>query len=130
PGERRSAPSALWRGARVPFVLPARPLAPPAAADWPALVQAPHAQVRVKDLGLRPLLRTEGGRPITTRAGWEKAREALRAEWLRRLGPAPARPAALDARAGKAEDLDGYRRRLVRFRTEGDDFLPAWLPTP
>jgi dienelactone hydrolase len=84
----------------------------------------------VQDLGLRPLLRAEGGRPITTRAEWEKARQALRAEWLKRLGPAPERPAKLDARVGKAEDLDGYRRQLVHFRTEGDDFLRAWLLTP
>src|SRR4051794_19194094 len=102
----------------------------PAPTDWPALVQTPNARVPVQDLGLRPLLQTEDGKPITTRAEWEKARRRLRAEWLERLGPAPARPPRLDARVDKSEDLDGYRRQLVRFRSEGDDFIRAWLLTP
>jgi len=102
---------------------------PPSKVDWPALVQKPNARVAVQDLGLRPLLETDG-KKITTRAGWEKARQALRAEWMKRLGEPPARPEKLDAFERKSETLDGYSRQLVRFRSEGDDFIRAWLLVP
>jgi dienelactone hydrolase len=97
--------------------------------DWPALVQKPYARVRPVDFGLRPLLES-GGKPITTRAAWEKARQELHDAWMKRLGPFPARPDRLDVRIEKTEDLAGYRRQLVRFRSEGDDTIRAYLLTP
>src|SRR5262249_36006331 len=102
---------------------------PPSKVDWPALVQKPNARVAVQDLGLRPLLERDG-KKITTRAGWEKARQALRAEWMKRLGEPPTRPEKLDAFERKPETLDGYSRQLVPFPSEGDDFIRAWLLLP
>lgn len=99
-------------------------------SDWPAITQKPHARLPSADLGLRPLLRTADGKPITTRADWERARNALRDAWLARLGPAPTRPATLDLRVEKTEALDGYTRRLVSFHSEGDDRLLAYLLVP
>ena len=105
---------------------------PPAPVDWPALVQKPHARLatRERELGLRPLLQTRDGKPITTRAVWEVARRDLHAAWMKRLGPWPARPAKLDVGAEEAEKGDGYSRRLVRFRSEGEDFVRAYLLVP
>jgi fermentation-respiration switch protein FrsA (DUF1100 family) len=98
--------------------------------DWPALVQKPYAHLPVADVGLRPLLVTAGGKKVTTRAGWEKARRELHDAWMTHLGRPPARPAHLDVRVEKTEDLDGYRRQLVSFVTEDDDRLRGYLLTP
>jgi dienelactone hydrolase len=102
----------------------------PPPMDWPAQVQKPYARVRPVDFGLRPLLVDSDGKPITARAAWEKARQGLHAAWMKRLGPFPARPDKLDVRIEKTEDLDGYRRQLVQFRSEGDDTIRAYLLTP
>src|SRR5438105_4096858 len=69
--------------------------------DWPALIQKPYADLPVPDLGLRPLLRARDGEKITTRQGWEKARQGLREAWLKHLGPSPEKPALLDVRIEK-----------------------------
>ncbi len=98
--------------------------------DWPALVQKPYRDLPLPDLGLRPLLRTNDGKEITTRAGWEQARQALRTAWQQRLGPAPARPAALDTRIEKTEKCDGYTRQLVSFHSAGGDRIRAYLLIP
>src|SRR5262245_60104065 len=74
--------------------------------DWPALVQKPHAKLPVRDLGLRPLLQTPDGKPISTREEWSKERERLRGAWLERLGKPPERPKDLDVREEKREQQD------------------------
>ncbi len=98
--------------------------------DWPALTQKPHAKLPVRDRGLRPLLQTPDGKPISTREGWGKERARLHAAWLDRLGKPPARPRALDVREEKSERQDGYTRRLVSFHSAGGDRLLAWLLVP
>jgi dienelactone hydrolase len=103
---------------------------PVAPVDWPALLQKPYAGRPVPDLGLKPLLVDADGKEITTAAGWEKARQALRARWVEHLGTPPEKPAGLDVRVEKAEEMDGYTRRLVSFRSEGDDRINAYLLVP
>jgi dienelactone hydrolase len=98
--------------------------------DWPALVQKPYAGLPIPDLGLRPLIRTEDGREITTRQGWEQARQGLRDVWLKHLGPNPEKPAQLDVRVEKTERLDGYTRERLSFASEGDDRIRAYLLVP
>ncbi len=98
--------------------------------EWPALVQKPYAGLPVPDLGLRPLLRTREGEKITTRQGWEEARQGLRESWLKHLGPSPEKPAKLDVRIEKTEQLDGYTRQLLSFVSEGDDRIGAYLLVP
>src|SRR5690348_9393494 len=96
------------------LLLPAaEPAAPP---DWPALLQKPYADRPIPpDLGLRPLLVTPDGKPVTTPAGWERARASLRDTWLARLGRPPEKPRDLDVRVEQTEQLDGYTRQLVSF---------------
>src|SRR5262249_48192829 len=84
----------------------------------------------VPDLGLRPLLRTRVGEKITTRQEWEKSRQELRQAWLKHLGPSPAKPAKLDVRVEKTEQLDGYTRQLLSFASEGEDRSRAYLLVP
>jgi dienelactone hydrolase len=110
------------------LLLPAAdPAAPP---DWPSLLQKPYADRPVPDLGLRPLLVTPDGKPVTTPAEWERTRAALRDAWLARLGRPREKPRDLDVRVEQSEQLDGYTRQLVSLRTEGDDRLRAYLLTP
>ncbi len=104
--------------------------AEPAPVDWPALVQKPYAELKTPDLGLKPLLVGADGKPITTKAEWEKAREAIRQAWLKRLGTPPEKPASLDVRVEKTETFDDYTRILLSFVTEGDDRLSAYLLIP
>jgi hypothetical protein len=100
------------------------------AVDWPALVQKPYAKLAVPDLGLCPLLVGKDGKKITTKTEWDQARKALREEWLARLGTPPAKPDRLDVHIEKSERLDGYRRQLLSFVSEGDDRIRAYLLTP
>jgi dienelactone hydrolase len=98
--------------------------------DWRALVQQPNARLPVADIGLRPLLKTSEGKPITRKAQWEGARTRLRQAWMARLGAPPARPEQLDVHAEKEEKLDGYTRTLLDFRSEGNDRVRAYLLVP
>ena len=104
-------------------------LAVAAPPDWPALTQAPHAKLPIPDLGLKPLLVADG-KPITTAAEWDKQRQRLRDAWLARLGPYPERPDGLDVRVETTEEVDGYRRELLSFHSEGGDRTRAYLLTP
>lgn len=98
--------------------------------DWPALLQKPFVGRPVPDLGLRPLLRAADGTKITTRAGWEKARQGLRDAWRKHLGPRPAKPATLDVRIEETKKLDGYTRQLLTFAAEGTDRIRTYLLVP
>ncbi len=93
------------------------------SVDWRALTQKPHAQLPLKDIGLRPL-------PAATRAEWDKARAALRDAWLDRLGRPPVKPDSLDVQIEQAEKLDGYTRQLLSFHSEGGDRVRAYLLVP
>jgi dienelactone hydrolase len=108
-----------------PCVLPGEP-----SFDWPALAQQPYAKATIPDLGLKPLLVTPDGKPITTHAEWYKARDGLRAAWRERLGKDAEKPANLDTRIERVETLDGYTRQLVSFAAEGDDRMRAYLLIP
>jgi hypothetical protein len=105
-------------------------LFPGTAVDWPALVQKPYLRLPVADLGLRPLLQTADGRRVRSKAQWEKVRRRLAAQWLERLGQAPARPKDLDIQVEKTERLDGYTRKLLHFHSEGPDRIRAYLLVP
>lgn len=98
--------------------------------DWPSLVQKPYAALNVPDLGLRPLLETPGGGKIIMPSDWPARRQEFRTAWLQRLGQPPDKPDQLDVQVEQDEPQEGYERRLVRFRTEGDDRLLAYLLTP
>ena len=51
-----------------------------------------YANLPVPDLGLRPLLATRDGKPITRKADWESARQELHKIWFAQLGKAPDKP--------------------------------------
>jgi dienelactone hydrolase len=104
--------------------------ADPTPIDWPALVQKPFAASKAPDPGLKPLLTTADGKPITSKEEWDRARTALRETWLKRLGEAPAKPLDLDVRIEKTETLDDHVRILLSFASEGDDRIPAYLLIP
>jgi dienelactone hydrolase len=92
---------------------------------WPDVVQKPHQKLPIRDLGLKPLVAK-----TDDQAAWEKTRAQLRAAWMERLGPPPARPEKLDVTIEKSEKLEGYERRLLRFLAEGDDYIRSYLLLP
>jgi hypothetical protein len=98
--------------------------------DWPMLLQKPYEKLPVPDLGLKPLLENKDGQPITTKEQWQPARAALQQAWEERLGPAPAKPANLDVKILKTEEVDGYTRQLVSFESADGDRMLAYLLIP
>jgi dienelactone hydrolase len=98
--------------------------------DWPALVQKPYAKLAIPDLGLKPLLLTESGKPITTKDQWLQRRAELHKSWLERLGQPPAKPDKLDVKIHKSEQVDGYTRQLISFHSADGDRLTAYLLIP
>jgi dienelactone hydrolase len=98
--------------------------------DWPALTQKPHARLPLPDLGLRPLLKTADGKDITTPQEWQRERARLQEAWQARLGKPPQKPAQLDVRIERTEELDGYTRQLVSFHSGDGDRLLAYLLVP
>jgi dienelactone hydrolase len=99
-------------------------------SDWRELLQQPYQHLPVEDAELQPLLRTADGKAITTKAQWQAARQQLETAWRARLGPSPAKPAQLDVQIEVSESLDGYRRQLLTFHSEGADRIRAYLLLP
>jgi hypothetical protein len=98
--------------------------------DWPALLQKPYEKLPIPDLGLKPLLQTKDGLPITTKEKWVPARKQLEDAWLERLGTPPAKPADLDVKILKNEHVDGYTRQLFSFHSADGDRILAYLLIP
>jgi hypothetical protein len=99
-------------------------------ADWRDVVQKPYTGLVVPDLGLRPLLVTEDGKPVTTAAEWRRTRETIQETWLGHLGKPSPKAGPLDVRVEKEEILDGYGRQLLSFASEGNDRILAYLLVP
>ena len=76
------------------------------------------------------LLINADGAPIATGEMWLAQRERIRAAWLDFLGPWNVEDAGNRHRI-LAEDLTaGCRRRLIRYATEPDEEVDAWLLLP
>ncbi len=98
--------------------------------DWVALLQKPFENRGIPDPKLPPLLQKADGQPVRTVEEWQVIHAGLRDAWLARLGAPPEKPAALDMLLESTEMLEGYERRLIRIRTEGDDLLRAYVLIP
>ena len=61
------------------------------STPWADRTQKPYEHLPVPDIGLKPLLSTDGQK-IDSKQAWEKQRQLLRAAWLQRLGKPPTRP--------------------------------------
>jgi hypothetical protein len=109
---------------------------PPARASqadvpWLDQVQRPPDALPQDAPVLSPLLVDDKGQPITTRAAWEQKRLAIRTWWLDFLGVLPiprAQPPKLELLA--EERVDGVVRQLVRYQTEPDQDVEAYLLKP
>jgi len=99
----------------------------PVVSDWKALIQvAPARRVGPE---LPSLLSTGGGRPIATRAQWEKRRSEIAAEWRAILGRPP-KPCPLAPRVVESLDCGDHIRRKVEIQVERGVWMPAWLFVP
>jgi dienelactone hydrolase len=98
--------------------------------SWPDRTQKPFENLPVPDLGLKPLLQTADGKKIDSKDAWEKQRQFLRAAWLQRLGEPPAKPKTLNVEVAGRENEPDHVRQLVRFASEGDDRIRAYLLLP
>lgn len=105
-------------------------LAAEPAFDWPAVVQQPYEASDSQGPFLSKLLGARSGEKIDTPAEWETERRRLSTAWRARLGKSPGVPRQLDVEVLETTTLADHARRLVRFRTEGDDRLRTYLLIP
>jgi hypothetical protein len=101
-------------------------LGAPPAVDWKQVIQKPHADLPVPDLGLRPILLTRDGKPITKKADWDQARQELHKTWLAQLGTAPDKPRSLTSASRKPRSWTATPGSLLASSAKG---TTASLPT-
>jgi dienelactone hydrolase len=76
------------------------------------------------------LLGGADGAPIATLEQWLAERERIRAAWLDFLSPWEVAAAGNQHRLLAEEQATGCRRRLIRYATEFDEEVDAWLLLP
>jgi dienelactone hydrolase len=85
----------------------------------------------VEGLGtVAPLLQSESGEVIKNLPEWKKQRAVIRDQWLKFLGPMPARPSSVKLEVLKEEKLPGVIRQLVRYEGEPGTFVEGYLLLP
>ena len=98
---------------------------------WLADVQKTPAKVPFEKLGyFAPLLEDAEGKPITTLDAWQKKRREIRADWMKFLGPMPARPKSNEFKVLREDQVKGCVRQLIRYECERDLFVEAYLLRP
>ncbi|MDP7274432.1 MAG: dienelactone hydrolase family protein [Planctomycetaceae bacterium] len=103
------------------------------AADvpWLAEVQTAPAKVPRKKIRLlAPVLKRADGSPVRTLREWTRHRQSLRADWMRFLGPMPARPISAAFTVLGEERLPTVVRQLVRYEVEAGQPGEAYLLRP
>jgi hypothetical protein len=98
---------------------------------WLAEVQRPPKVLPADAPRLAPLLVDQAGRPITTREGWQRKRQAIRRWWLEFLKPLPAerkRPPPIQVI--EEDRPQGARRQLIRYEVEPGLPVEAYLLYP
>jgi dienelactone hydrolase len=105
--------------------------------SWLADVRKAPAKPPRDGIGrLAPLLVDDGGRPITTRDGWERRRSKVRGEWQGFLGPMPDPRPTVRLEVLKTELVAGDKsampvtRELVRYEGEPGLFVEGYLLRP
>lgn len=99
--------------------------------SWLKSVITPPKTLPMVDTGtMRPLLQDTDGKPITTLAAWKKKRAALRAEWLKFLGPMPAKRPPVKLTVLKEDHPKGVLRKLVRYEAEAGQPVEGYLLIP
>lgn len=96
-------------------------LAATTPTDWPKLVQEPYMSIPTDSATLTSL-------PANADA-WKARRGDIMAAWLKHLGPKP-ELAPLGPIIESEEVVDGIRRILLSFATEGTDRCQAYLLLP
>jgi len=87
-------------------------------------------RARMKEGLLLSDLLTHRGRPVTSQSDWKAKTEDIRARILSVLGTAPAGTPDLDPEVLEEVREDGYVRRLVRYTSEPDERVPAYVLIP
>ena len=99
--------------------------------DWLSEVQCPPDEMSEDSRQLRPLLRDDAGRKISTRDGREERRNQVRQGWMDFLGPLDVKRPSPPTLKVLAEDrVEGVIRQLVRYRTEPGIDTEAYLLKP
>ena len=76
------------------------------------------------------LLHSVDGAPIATLEQWLAERERIRGAWLEFFGPWEVAAPGNQHRLIAEEQATGCRRRLIRYATEPDEEVDAWLLLP
>ena len=97
---------------------------------WLSQVQTPPASPPAPSRVLSPILSETDLRAPDALVHWGRRRAELQNDWLKWLGPMPARPASNSFEVLKVEPLDGLTRKLIRYENEPGQFLDAYLLEP
>ncbi len=106
------------------------PCAGPPDEALPFLAEVQTAPAGPTDDWPPSLLINADGAPIATGEMWLAQRERIRAAWLDFLGPWEVEDTGNRQRILAEELAAGCRRRLIRYATEPDEEVDAWLLLP
>jgi hypothetical protein len=98
--------------------------------DWFGTIQVPPASVPADVHRLVPLLFDAEHRPITTVEGWTRRRVELRQAWRAFLGAFPESQPNNALKVINEDRIDGVIRQLVRYESERDLPVEAYLLRP
>lgn len=96
---------------------------------WSSLQKPPLNLPAGADKCNSPLV-DAGGKPIETRAAWEKRRQEIRSRWLRYLGEIPSPATAPKYKAIESDTRDGVLRELVQYEAEPGLAVEGYLLRP
>ncbi len=98
---------------------------------WLAEVQQPPKIIPRENLGyIEPLLQTTTGKKITTLAAWKEQRDVIRKQWLKFLGPMPAKRPNAKFKVISEEKLPKCIRQLVEYEGEPGQKVRGYLLIP
>jgi dienelactone hydrolase len=98
-----------------------------AMSGLPVAEIAEHADVKY---GRLPDLLRSTNKQITEPSEWERRQAAIRQTVLQYLGPFPRQKCELKPRILREDKLNGYTRKKIRYLTEPDEDVTAFLLIP
>lgn len=102
--------------------------------EWQRITTWTRPDIHTDQAGqtdLAPLLMNKCGNPIDEIHGWEAKRSQYARCIMQILGtPGDLKIPDSQAEIIREEVLDDHVRRLIRIRSEADDWIPAWLLLP
>ncbi len=97
---------------------------------WIAEVTTAPKEIPAPSRPLLPFLNKQDGTPVETQEEWTAAREQLKQEWLKVLGPLPQKPSSFELKTLGVEVVDSATRELIEYNAESGRRVKAYLLRP